>query len=925
MPEYVRTPPRGVAERVHRALMRVYPRDFREEFGDAMSEFFHDRLTRARQRGRLAVAAVYWRAMSDVIRNALPARVDSLRGALRSARWQATASHRSDTIRYARRRDWMITSILQDLRHALRAMLARPTFTAVVLLTLALGVGGNVAIFSVVNGVLLRPLPHPDPERLVAISHVTPYQTVSEPEFADYKRDANRFERIAAISRTSESITGEGQEAEQVPAARVSDGFFALLGTKPLLGRTPTAEEDRPRVPTVWVLSYGFWQRRFGGDSSIIGKEIQINGFKRSIIGVMPPSFAYPSPDVALWAPLRLHYDSLWTRNNHYLEVVGRLAPGASIDQARAQMRMLTERMTRDFPEVYTKDKPLRAVLTRMDDQLLGQTRPYLYALLGAVAFVLLIACVNVANMLLARGEARRKEVALRTALGASRLRLVRQALTESTLLAVTGGVLGVVLAWWGVRALLRVAPPSIPRLGEVRVDAPVLVFALLLTVATALLFGLVPAIRASRGEAAESLKEGGKTSGQARGLLKARTVLVVCEIALAVVTLGGAGLMIRSLSKLQQIDLGFRPDHVLSMTVALPQKNAALPPTAPGYDGASAALFYRTALDRVRTMDGVVAAGAVGDLPVADGNSSWSILVDGAPMTTVAQAPAAMPQQVTPGYFEAMRIPLVSGRVFTVADAAGASPVAIINETMARTLYPGKDPLGRTVKMLNETSPWVTIVGVVKDVKSSGHLATVPPTMYFPHEQAGTSAYYTPTRMNLIVRTTSDPALLIPALRRVVREMEPSAPLPRVRTMDDVVAASIASRRFSTQLLAGFAAIALVLAGLGIYGVVSYGVSRRTFEMGLRMALGAQRGQVMRLVMGEAGRMALLGLGLGLVGAFGAARLIRSMLVGVGEGDPVTLVAVMAVLGVVALVASAIPARTATQVDPIDSLRRDT
>jgi putative ABC transport system permease protein len=925
MPEYVRTPARGFAERVHRALMRVYPRDFREEFGDAMAEFFHDRLTRARPQGRLATAAVCWRAFRDLIRNALPARVDSLRRALRVAQWRAGASDRSYTIRHARRRDWMLTSILQDLRHAVRAMLARPSFTAVVLLTLALGVGANVAIFSVVNGVLLRPLPHTDPDRLVTIAHAPPSTLISEPEFADYKRDATSFERVAAIWIGSASITGDGQDAEQVPMSRVTDGFFALLGTTPLLGRTPTADEDRPRVPSVLVLSYGFWQRRFGADSAIIGKEIEINGVRRPVIGVMPKSFAYPGPEIGIWSPLRLDFDSLWTRNNHYLRMIGRLAPGVSIEQARTQMRMLTERMTRDFPEVYTKDQPLRAVLTQLDDALLGQTRPYLYALLGAVAFVLLIACVNVANMLLARGESRRKDIALRTALGASRLRLVRQALTESTLLAVTGGALGVVLAWWGVRVLLRLAPPSIPRLDEVRVDAPVLIFALLITVVTGLLFGLVPAARASRGDAAESLKEGGKTSGQARGLLRARTVLVVGEIALAVVTLGGAGLMIRSLTKLQEIDLGFRPDHVLSMTVVLPQMRAGAPPTSPGYDGERAAGFYRAALDRVRAMNGVVAAGAVGDLPVADDNSMWSILVDGAPMTTVSQAPSAMPQQVTPGYFEAMRIPLVSGRLFTVADATGAAPVVIINETMARAHWRGKDPLGHTVKMLNETSPWVTIVGVVKDVRSKGHLNEVPPTMYFPHEQAGKSAYYTPTTMNLVVRSASDPALLIPALRRVVREMEPSAPLPRVRTMDDVVAASIASRRFSTQLLAGFAAVALVLAGLGIYGVVSYGVSRRTFEMGLRMALGAQRGQVMRLVMREAGWMALLGFGLGLAGAYGAAKLIRSMLVGVGGTDPVTLAAVMALLGVVALVASAIPARMATQVDPIDSLRRET
>jgi putative ABC transport system permease protein len=484
--------------------------------------------------------------------------------------------------------------------------------------------------------------------------------------------------------------------------------------------------------------------------------------------------------------------------------------------------------------------------------------------------------------------------------------------------------VVGVLLAWWGVRILLQLAPPSIPRFDEVRVDLPVLLFAVALTLVTGLLFGSVPAARASRGDAAESLKEGGRTGGQARGLVRARSILVVGEIALAVVTLGGAGLMIRSFAKLKQIDLGFRPEHVVSMTVVLPQRNPAAPPDVPGYDGPRAVLFYRMAMDRILGLNGVIAAGAVGDLPVADGHSMWSILLDGAPMTTVAQAPSAMPQQVTPGYFEAMRIGLVSGRVFATSDVAGAPPVAVINETMARQFWKGLSPLGRTLKMLNETSPWVTIVGVVKDVRNNGHLGEVPPTMYFPHEQAGTSAYYTPTTLNLVVRAAGDPSLLIPGLRRVVREMEPSAPLPRVRTMEDVVAASVASRRFSTQLLGGFAAVALVLAGLGIYGVVSYGVSRRTFELGLRMALGARRGQVMRLVMGEAGRMAVIGVVLGLAGAYGASRLMRSLLVGIREYDPTTLAAATILLALVALVASVVPARSATRVDPIDALRRE-
>ena len=913
MTEYLRTKPRDVSERLYSLLLRAYPRDLRDEVGDAMTEFFRDRLRVARTRGtRAALLAVWWRAIEDVARNAIPARLDSFFRRLRRAQLGRDAARHSPTIRHLRRKDWMLPSILQDVRYAFRAMLAARGFTAVVLLTLMLGIGANAAIFSVLNGVLLRPLPYEDPDRIFKLEHAEDYLSVSEPEFDDYRREAKTVESMAAFAGANGTLTGDGQDPETVQAARVSDGFFRILGVAPHLGRAFVPEEDKRDAPAVVVLSYGLWQRRFGSDSSIIGKDIVMNERPRTVVGVMPRRFAYPSPDIGVWVPLRLNYDSLWTRNNHYLRVVGRLAPGVTLERAKTELTSLARRMTNDYPDVYFPGKPLVPIIERVEDALLGKTRPYLFALLGAVGFVLLIACVNVANLLLARGQARRKEVAIRSALGASRTRIIRQALTESALHSILGGVLGLVLAWVGVRTLLRLAPEGIPRIEEIRVDGTVLAFTFALSVITGIVFGIAPALRSAQSDAAETLKEGGRTAGQGRGLARARSVLVVTEIALAVVLLAGAGLMIRSLAKVQSIDLGFNPERVLAVRVTVP----------PSYDAERTTLFYRTLLERVRPMPSIRAAAAVGDLPVADDNSFFSILIDGAPMTTVANAPGAMPQQVTPQYFEAMRIPVLRGRAFTERDRADAPLVAIVNETMARKMWPGKDPLGGTIKMLNEESPWATVVGVVKDVRNLGFLEEIPPTMYFPLEQSNLSAYFAPRTMNLVIRTDGDPTTLVPSLRNEVRALESAAPISRVQTMERVVATSVAGRRFTTQLLTGFAVIALLLAGIGTYGVISYGVTQRTFELGLRMALGAERRQVMGLVLGEGLRLAAVGLVLGIAGSLAVSRIMRSMLVEVTGSDPITLTAVMLTLCAVAVVASLLPARRAMRVEPMGVLR---
>ena len=819
----------------------------------------------------------------------------------------------------------MIASLRSDVRYAVSGMLARPTFTAIVLATLTLGIGANTTIFSVVNGVLLRPLPYAEPGRLITIEQADPYYKISEPEFDDYQH-AHALERIAAILTEGANVTDGQGEPERITGARVSDGFFQLLGVPPMIGRTFTSGDDIPGGPPIIILGYGLWRRRYGAATNIIGKSVVVNGVAQTVVGVMPPRFAYPSPEVAAWIPLRLDHHKLWARNNHYLTLIAKLAPATSYANAFWELNRIARWMTHSYPATYAPDHPVVVRTSLLDDAVLGKTRPYLYALCAAVGFVQLIVCVNVASLLLARGESRRRELAIRSALGASRTRLMRQALTESALYAAIGGVLGVLVAWQGVHVLVAAAPASIPRLDDVGMDTTVLLFSLGLSLATGVLFGLVPALRSSSADAGESLKEVGRTSGEGRAMTRVRRALVISEVSLAVVVVSAAGLMLRSFWKLQSIDLGFRADSVLTARIGLP----------PGeYGGAKSVLLYQMLLDRVRTLRGVRAAGAVADLPVADGWSVWSILIDGAPMTSVGAAPSAMREQVTPGYFEALGIRVLRGRAFTESDHAGAPLVAVVNETMERKLWRGRSAIGGTIKVLSPTAPWATVVGVVNDVRQGGFLADPPPTVFFPHAQAGMSAYYTPMDMTLVIRTgcpsgtqrsgatgRCDAVALVGAVRALVRELEPAATLARVQSMDDLVAASVASRRFSTQLLAGFGALALALAGIGIFGVVSHGVAQRTFEMGLRIALGAPPWRVLGLVIGEVVRLAAIGLGIGIFCAVIVTRLMRSVVADLTPSDPVALLTVTIMIVVVAVVASWIPGQRAMAVAPIRAMR---
>jgi len=901
-------PPVGTpGERCYRALLRLYPATFRERYAQEMADFYRDRWRDARARGVGGVAALWLRALRDVATTAALEHAAALgrRGAA------AAAGTPHDT-----REDSMWSSMRQDLRYALRGLVRRPGFAAIVVATLALGIGANAAIFSVVNAVLLRPLPFAEPERLIQLRHEDPYYSISEPEFMDYRRDVRAFQYLAAWAGTEVDLTGDGGEPERVGAVRISDRFLEALGVTPARGRAFSAEENAPATgpSPVVMISDGLWRRRFGADPDIVGRTIVMNGRPRTVIGVMPPHLGYPSPLAAVWLPLRLNPDSLWTRNNHYLTAIGRLAPGATTGQATTQLQTLATRWMSDFPETYFPGKPLVVTVAPMRETLLGATRPYLVALLGAVGFVLLIACVNVANLLLARGESRRKELAIRTALGASGRRLARQALTESVLLATIGGSLGLLLAWVGTRAMVRLAPESVPRLEEVTIDLSVLAFTAAAALATGLLFGIAPALRAARGEQAETLKQGGKTTSPAGGTRRTRRALVVAEVALAVVMLAGAGLMLRSMGKLHAIDLGFDEAGLLTMRLSLPSQ---------GYEAGRTTEFYRELTERLAAIPGVEGAAAVQRLPMEwEGDNSWSIAIDGRMPATISAAPSVTPSIVSPDYFRVMRMSLLRGRAFTAADRGDAPMVAVVNETMAKQLWPGADPVGRTLKMFNEESPWVTVVGVVKDVRSAGFLADVPPTAYFPHAQAERSAYSAPRSMAVAVRTTGDPMAVATTARAMVRSLDRNVPIASVRAMESVVARSIASRRFATLLLGAFAALALALAGVGIYGVIAFGVSQRSYELGVRMALGAQKSAVMRLVVSEALGMTLVGLAVGLAGALGVGYLARSLLVGVGAVDVPTLAIVSAALAGVAVVASAMPARRAALVSPTEALR---
>jgi putative ABC transport system permease protein len=798
--------------------------------------------------------------------------------------------------------------LIQDLRYGLRSLFRSPGVTLIAILTLGLGIGANSAIFSVVNTALLRPLPYPDPGRLMLVMESNPakgYQRfpLSPLNYVDYRDQNSVLERLCAFDGTSFILTGAGRP-EKIQGARVSAGFFETLGIAPLNGRAFAADEDRPGPDQVAILGHGLWQRRFGSDPGVLGRTVTLGGAAYTVVGVMPPGFAFPNRS-EIWKPMALADNEMQSRGSHYLLSIGRLRPGVSPERARADLEAIAARLQQRYPDTNTG---WTARVEPLAERIIGDARPTLLVLLAAVGFVLLIACANVASLLLARAAARRKEFAVRSALGAGRARLARQLITESLLLGLLGGGLGLLLALWGTDLLSAAAPPGIPRVREVGVDGRVILFTGGVALLTGLLFGLAPALQAARTDLNEALKEGARGDGGSPRRHRARALLVVAETALALVLLAGAGLMLRSLLRLQAIDPGFDPRHVLAVHVELP--DARYP------DERRRADFFRAALERLASLPGAQAAGAVFPLPMGGDRLIFSFGIEGRPVAE-ADRPSAGYYVVSPDYFRAMGIHLMSGRAFTERDREGAPRVAIINATMARQFWPGEDPVGRRIVIDNGPQDlWREIVGVVQDVKHTELEGDSVAQMYEPYPQAPLPL------MTLTVRAAGAPEGLAEAARRAILALDKDQPVSRTATMDRLLAESIARPRYSLLLLGVFAGVALLLATVGIYGLLSHSVTQRTREIGIRMALGARRGQVLVLVIANGMRLALLGIGAGLLGAIALTRLMSSLLYRVSPTDPATLAAVALLLAGAALLACLVPARRATRVDPMGALR---
>jgi len=816
-----------------------------------------------------------------------------------------------------------MTRLVQDLRYAVRLLLRTPGFTLLAALTLALGIGANAAIFSVINAVLLAPLPYGSPERLAIVYSQFPTMSfnrfwTSAPEFLELRQKSRSFEELGAWTAGAANITG-GDEPVRVRVARVSAGLFPVLGVQPELGRTFTAQEDLPKTEPMVVLSHELWQRAFGADRNVLGKRVQVDGIDRTVLGVMPPGFDVGEERVEAWVPLALDPANPGGRASHYLYMIGKLKPGVSLGQARSELAGLVERWHDELPDTHVpnpEEHPL--VIQPLLDDLVGSVRPKMWLLMGAVGLVLLIACANVANLLLARAEARQKEIAVRTALGAQRGRLLRQFLTESVVLSLLGGALGLVLAVWGVRTIVATNPESLPRVREIAVDGRVLLFTLGVSLLTGLLFGLAPALHARASVMFSSLKEGGQraTAGAGRQLL--RRALVIAEVALAATLVIVGGLLIRSFWLLQQVDPGFDAKNVLTFQIALP--DARYP------EEQQVVAFYQRLVDRLRVLPGVETASAAWGLP-----PKRQLLANDTEFEGVPEPPNGPVhnvdywQFVTHDYLRTLKIPIVNGRGFLPTDAAGTPGVVLVNETTAKLFWPGKDPLGRRLRASAPPDvhpPWLTVVGVVKDVKQGGLEAETGTEVYFLQPQMPETLGGASDDMYLLVRTAGDPLSLVSQVRREVRALDPGLPLADVRSLEQVVFESVAQPRFITSMALLFAFVALALAAVGTYGVLSYSVEQRTQEIGVRMALGAQARQVLGMVLAQGVGLVVIGLVLGVVLALALQRILAGMLFGVAATDPTIFASVVVVLAAVSLLACYLPARRATRIDPLVALR---
>jgi putative ABC transport system permease protein len=810
----------------------------------------------------------------------------------------------------------------QDLRYGARMLAKKPGFTLIAVLTLALGIGATTAIFSVVNGVLLRPLDYQDPQQIVTLLNQG-RGPVSPANFLDLRAANQSFAQMAAAEAWGGTLASHDRP-EEISGLRMGDGLFELLGVQPVLGRTLQSEDFQPGKDHVLVLSHKLWQRGFGGDPGIVGQQLTMSGESYTVIGVMPPQFQFPpfwSTRAELWAPLDLR-NRATSRGGNSLRVFARLKPGMSRTQAQAEIDTMNTQLAQAYPEENTG---LDIRVDPLNEKVVGNVRPALLVLSGAVGFVLLIACANVACLLLARAATRQKETAVRVALGASRWRIIRQLLTESLLLSLCGAAVGILLAVWGVDLLTTLLAGNstsfsvrLPRLSEIRVDAAAFLFTLVITLATSMLFGLAPALGASKPDLNQVLKESGRgTAGERRRL---REMLVVAELALALVMLIGAGLLMNSFLKLQAVDPGFNPRNVLTMTVSLSG--------AAQYVGPAREAFYRQLTERLNALPGVESASAINHLPLAGDRWGLSLAIEGRPLPPPGVGIEVAFRVSRPNYFQTMGIPLRAGRDFTERDTADTPGVVIINETLARRYWPDEDATGKRVTLDDPRSPspkWLTVVGVVKNVKQDSWVDAPSNEVYIPFQQnagffAGTARHY--TAMTIVARTTIEPQALATTMQDTVRALDHNLPISNVASMEQVIADALWQQRFNLQLIGLFAGVALALAAVGLYGVMSYSVAQRTQEVGLRMALGAQSRDVIKMVVGQGMKLALLGVALGLLASVALTRLMAKLLFEVSATDLTTFAVIPVLLILVALVACWIPAQRATRVDPMVALR---
>ena len=811
-----------------------------------------------------------------------------------------------------------MSGLANDLKHALRSLRKNPAFTIAAVIVLALGIGANTAIFSIVNGVLLRPLPFDKPDQLVQLWHTPPQKqfpgvkqfTLSAANYLDWERENDVFQQSAIYASEGVRLTGSG-EPQEVVAARVEPTFFSVLAVKPLLGRAIAGDDDQAGKEHVVVLSHRAWQAQFGGDPHIVGRNIQLNRQAYTVIGVMPPNFQKPGWAL-MWTPLVWEPVERTIRGEHHFLAVARLKPGVTIAQAQANLDTIASRLAQQYP---ADDAGWGAQVKSLREETVGDVRRPLYILLGAVGFVLLIACANVANLMFAKTLDRRKEIAIRTALGANRGRILRQVLAEAVLLSVIGGACGLAVAHFATQLVVNFLGSSLPRLNEIGLDGAVLAFTFAVAIVTGVLAGVMPAWRMSKSDPQDALKQGGRTDISATSK-RTRGVLVVLEVALSLVLLVGAGLLIRTLWNLRGVNPGFQAQHVLTMNIGV---------AASDYSNETQEIaFVDELLRRVSAIAGVESAALTDDLPM-EGGSTQPVAVEGAPELPMADQPEVSVRMLTPGFFRTMRIPLLAGRDFTDADNASSLPVVVVSESMAKQFWPGQDPIGKRLKLTFFQEKTRQVIGVVGDIKDRG-LDNKDPvaTLYWPFAQ-----FYTPQRfgefrsfrISLAVRTAQDPASVTSAIRTTLHEIAPSTPLLDIRTMDDIVSETLSPQRFNMFLLAAFAGLALLLAGVGIYSVLAYNVRQRVREIGVRMALGAQVGDVLRMIVYQGMKPTLLGVGIGLAASIALSRVLSTLVFGVKATDVATFLTVSCVLASVGLFASLLPAYRATRVDPMRTL----